>query len=204
MAGLTLSKTRLTYGSVRFGLTGIAAFGVTNHQSRTVNLSESFSGANHNDFSITGGTCASTLAAAKACSIIVTFKPGALGAESATLAVTASPDPLSPYNVALTTGPTIPVTVAPTSIAFGASNVSKTRNVTVTNVSPFSVSVGSFASGAFTVSGGSCGATLNGNSSCTIAVTNPAGSPQQSATLVVTVGNDPSSPYNVGLTSTGP
>ncbi len=62
-------------------------------------LSESFSGTNAADFSITGGTCPiapATLAAKASCTLAVTFKPGALGTESATLSVSDSPDSLGP------------------------------------------------------------------------------------------------------------
>ncbi len=119
IAGLTLTKTSLVFGSVKFGVKAPLSFSLTNHQTRTVTLSESFSGINASDFSVTGGTCSTTLNAGKACTLTVTFKPGALGTESATLSIADSPDPLSPYTVALSTGPTIPATVTPASIAYG-------------------------------------------------------------------------------------
>ena len=139
-------------------------------------LSESFSGTNASNFSKTGGTCTTTLGAGKSCSIIVSFTPGVLGTESGTLSIFASPDPLSPYTVALSTGPTIPETVAPLTLAYGtvSRSSSRTLKTTVTNKSPFTISIGSAVSGAnaadFTITGGTCGATLAGNSSCTIGV----------------------------------
>jgi alpha-N-arabinofuranosidase len=211
IAGLTVSKSSLVFGSEKFGLKPALSFSVTNHQIRTVSLSESFSGTNAVDFAVTGGTCTTTLGADKACSIIVTFKPGALGTESATLSISDSPDPLSPYMVALSTGPTIPATVAPTSIAYGTlKTASKTLNMTVTNLSGFSLPLSESFSGAnasdFTVAGGTCGAMAVANSSCTIAVkfTPTGGGSAESASMAVSLTNDPTSPHSISLTGTGP
>jgi hypothetical protein len=213
LVGLTLTKDSLVFGDVHFGLTGVKAFAVVNHQTQPVALSEMFSGPNSADFSITGGTCTATLAAQKACSIIVTFRPGALGTESATLTVADSPDPLSPYTIALSTGPTIPARVTPVSIAYGtltSKTPTRTRNVTVTNLSKFPLSVGESFSGPngtdFAVTGGTCGSTAPANSSCTIAVTftPTGGGSSESASVAVSIGNDPTSPHNITLTGTGP
>jgi len=211
IAGLTMTKTSLTFGSVKFGIKTTAAFSVTNHQSQQVALSENFSGMNAGDFSVTGGTCSTTLGAAKACTIIVTFEPGALGTESATLSIIDSPDPLSPYMVATSTGPTIPATVAPATIAYGTmKTTSKTLNATVTNLSGSSLPSSESFSGAnasdFAVAGGTCGATAAAHSSCTVAVkfTPTAGGSAESASMAVNVASDPTSPHILSLTGTGP
>ena len=211
IAGLAVSKSSLVFGSEKFGLKPALSFSSTNHQTRTVALSESFSGANAADFSVTGGTCTTTLGAGKACTIVVTFKPGALGTESATLSISDGADPLSPYTVALSTGPTIPATVAPTSIAFGTlKTASKNLNATVTNLSKFSLPLSESFSGAnasdFTVAGGTCGAIAAAHSSCTIAVkfTPTGGGSAESASMAVSVANDPTSPHSISLTGTGP
>jgi hypothetical protein len=163
IAGLTTTKSSLVYGNVKFGLTGVNVFSAINHQTQPVSLSESFSGTNAADFSITGGTCTSTLAANTACTITVTFTPGALGTESATLSVADSPDQLSPYTVALSTGPTIPATITPVTLAYGTLTskvTSKTLNATVTNLSGYSLPLSESISGAnagdFAVTGGTC------------------------------------------------
>jgi Abnormal spindle-like microcephaly-assoc'd, ASPM-SPD-2-Hydin len=213
LVGLTLTKDSLVYGNVHFGLTGVRAFAVVNHQTQPVSLSESFSGPNSGDFSITGGTCTATLDAHKACSIVVTFRPGVLGTESATLTVANSPDPLSPYTVALSTGPTIPARVTPIELPYGtltSKTPTRTKNVTVTNLSgfPLSVSVGFSGLNApdFAVTGGTCGSTAPPNMSCTIAVTftPTGGGSAENATAAVTIGSDPTSPHNISLTGTGP
>jgi hypothetical protein len=213
IASLTTTKSSLVFGDVKFGAKGIEAFAVVNHQSQPVTLSESFSGANPSDFTVGGGTCTSTLDALKACSIIVYFKPSVLGTESATLSVSDNPDPLSPYTVALSTGPTIPDTVLPATLAYGtltSRTPTKTKTVTVTNLSGFPLSVGETFSGTndsdFAVTGGTCGSTAPANTSCTIAVTftPTGGGSSETASMAVSVGSDPSSPHNISLTGTGP
>jgi len=228
-ADVTTTKSSLVFGDVKFGLKGIEAFAVVNHQTPTVGLiqspsvglSESISGPNAADFSLTGSTCPATLTAGKVCSIIVSFSPSVLGTESATLAITDTPsgsvmgqsDPLSPHLIALSTGPTIPVTIAPVTLAYGtltSRTPSKTKDVTITNKSGSSLSVSESFSGTntgdFTVTGGTCGASAPANSSCTIAVTftPTVGPTPESASMAVTIGSDPSSPHSISLTGTGP
>jgi hypothetical protein len=210
IAGLTTTKSSLVFGSVKFGTKGVASFSVVNHQTRAVTLSEGFGGSNAADFSKTGGTCTTTLGAGKACSIIVSFSPSVLGTESGTLQIFDSPDPLSPYTLALSTGPAIPETILPVTLAYGtvSRSSSKTLKTTITNKSPFTISIGGSVSGPnaadFTIGGGTCGSTLVGNSSCTIGVKfKPTTTAAESATLAVSVPQDPTSPQDVSLKGTG-
>jgi trimeric autotransporter adhesin len=213
IVGLTIKKSSLVFGDVKFGAEQERTFDVVNHQTQSVTLSENFSGPNAGDFSVTGGTCGTTLGARSKCSVVVSFSPGALGTESATLSIADSPDPLSPYTVALTTGPTIPATVAPDKLEYGkltAKTSPKTKDVTITNNSGFPLSVSESFSGAnandFAVTGGTCGSTAPANSSCTIAVTftPTGGGSQKHASMAVSIGNDPTSPHDITLTGTGP
>jgi len=211
VAGLTISKANLTFGNVKFGVKATGSISVTNHQTRPVTLNNTFGGTNAADFSVTGGTCTATLGAGTACSVVVTFKPGNLGTESATLALSDSPDPLSPYTLAISTGPTIPATVVPTSIAYGTlTKSSKTLNATVTNLSGFSLPLSESFSGTnssdFILAGGTCTTAAAAHSSCTIAVRfTPTGAGSaESASMAVSVANDPTSPHNISLTGTGP
>ena len=211
IADFTTSVTSLAFPKVKIGSTGVKSFSVRNHQTQPVTLSESFNGANASDFAITGGSCTATLAANTSCTFSVTFTASALGTESATLSIADSPDPLSPYAIALTTAPTIPATVAPSKMSYGTlKNASKTRNVTVTNLSNVALPVSESFSGNnaadFAVTGGTCGATAAANSSCTIAVTftPTGGGAAESASMAATIGSDPNSPHSIGLTGTGP
>jgi len=208
---LTTSVTSLAFPSVKIGGTGLKTFGVINHQNQPVTLSENFSGANPSDFAITGGTCTATLAASSACIFTVTFRASAMSTESATLSIGDSPDPLSPYSVALTTAPTIPATVTPVTLAYGTlTTASKSKSVTLTNLSNVALPVSESVSGAngtdFTVTGGTCGVTAAANSSCTIAVafTPTGGGSAESASMAVSIGSDPSSPHSISLTGKGP
>jgi hypothetical protein len=210
IAGLSTSTSSLTYGSVTFGSKALKSFSVINHQTQSVTLSESFSGTNAADFSRSGGTCTATLAAGTSCSIIVSFTPSVLGTESGILTISDSPDPLSPYKVALSTGPTIPETVSPLTLPYGtvSTSSSKTLRTTVTNKSVYTISISSAVSGAnapdFTITGGTCGSSLAGNSSCTIGVKfKPTTTASETASLAVSVPQDPSSPRTVNLTGTG-
>ena len=195
----------------KFGAKVIKTVTVYNKQAISVSLSKSISGPNATDFTFSGGTCTGNLAAKTSCTILVTYTPGVLGIESATLTVGASPDPNSPYHVAFSVAGTIPETISPISLSYGtvSRSSSKTLKTTVTNKSPFTISISSSISGAnasdFTnTAGGTCGASLAGNLSCTIAIkfrpTTPA---PESATLSVSVPQDPTSPHNVNLIGTG-
>ena len=81
----------------------------------------------------------------------MSFAPGVLGTEAATLTVSDSPDPLGPYTVALSTGPTIPATVLPATLAFANVAQSATKTLStlkVTNLSPFTLTLTQGISGA--------------------------------------------------------
>jgi hypothetical protein len=106
-----------------------------------------------------------------------------------------------------------PETIAPVTLAYGALTArtpTKTKNVTITNKSGFPLSVGESFSGPnatdFTVSGGACAGTAPANTSCNIAVTfaPTGGGSSETASMAVTVGNDPTSRHNIALTGAGP
>jgi outer membrane protein assembly factor BamB len=206
---MTVAPTSYAFRSVKDGSKATKSIVVHNYQTNPVSLilPPSFNGSNAGDFSVTGGTCTSTLAAKTICTLIVTYAPTALGNESATMTVTDSPDPLGPYMVTFTTGPTIPATVAPITLLYGALTAkipTKTKTVTITNLSAFSLSLSESFSGAnagdFGVTGGTCGTQAEANSACTIAVKfAPTGNGSKSASMAVSIGNDPTSPHNVNL-----
>ncbi len=67
----------------------------------TLSIDGTVSGLNSGDFTITGGTCSSTLAGNSSCTVAMTFKPTKTVTESATLAGMVSSDPTSPHKVTL-------------------------------------------------------------------------------------------------------
>jgi hypothetical protein len=98
---VTVSPDSIAYGKVKLGTKKSKTVKVKNAQPVAVTLSEIITGTDASYFTVTGGTCAATLAAKASCTYIVTFTP-VLGVErTATLSVTASPDLLSPHNVSL-------------------------------------------------------------------------------------------------------
>jgi len=209
---MTVTPASFSIGDTKFGVKVVKAATVVNKQSNSISLSPSISGPNAGDFTVTGGTCGATLAAKTSCTIQVIFEPGVLGSESATLTVSDSPDPNSPYNAGFTVAGTIPEGVSPVTLSYGtvSRSSSRTGNITVANKSPFTISISSSIGGAnagdFTnTGGGTCGASLAGNLSCTIAVKfkPTTTTTTESATLAVTVPEDPTSPRDVKLTGTG-
>ena len=215
VADMTVTPTSFMFSSTKIGSKKTKTITVSNKQSVQVSLSEGFSGNNPTDFSVTGGTCTSTLAAKTSCTLIVTYAPTSLSTESANMTVTDSPDSLGPYTVSFTTAENIPATVAPGStLAFGTTTVAhpnKTKDITVTNLSGSSLSVsegsvGGANAGDFAVTGGTCGSSVAANSTCTIAITfTPTlHASAESGSIAVTIGSDPTSPHNIALTGTGP
>ncbi len=212
---MTVSPASFSIGDLKDGTKVVRTVTVTNKQTNPVSLTlpPSFSGTNAGDFTITGGTCTSTLAAKTACKLIVTFAPTAVGTESAIMTVTDSPDPLGPYTVSFTAASTIPDSLSPKTLSFAkvVQTASKTLSVTLTNnattgsITLTGASIGGANAGDFAVTGGSCGGSLAAASSCTYAVTfTPSTENAESGTLSIAVAEDPNGgPPAVGLSGTG-
>jgi hypothetical protein len=160
-------------------------------------------------FQITN-TCGASLTGHSACAVSVVFAPSQLGVSPGTLTVT---DALRSQSVALSgTGvPPPTLSVSPGSLAFAAQALGVTsapQTVTVSNTGVASLgnvgfqisgpAVGSFSTGAT-----SCGATLAGGASCTVAVTfTPATAGGSVATLTVSSSTVGVTPVTVALSGT--
>jgi hypothetical protein len=210
---MTVTPASYEFGSVKDGSKAVKVIVVHNYQANPVSLSKGFSGPNATDFSVTGGTCTSTLAKASVCTAIVTFAPTAAGAESATMTVTDSPDPLGPYTVSLSSAATVPESVSPAKLAFADvyQTASKTLSVTLTNHSSSEAmtltgtSVGGANASDFAVTGGNCTGSLAASSSCTYAITfTPQTESAEAGTFSIMVAQDPNGgPPAVALSGTG-
>jgi uncharacterized repeat protein (TIGR03803 family) len=210
---MTVTPASYAFGSVKDGSKSVKAIVVHNFQTSSVSLSEGFTGANPGDFSVTGGTCTSTLAAKAVCTLIVTFAPTAVGTESATMTVTDSSDPLGPYPVSFTASATVPESLSATKLVFGNvyQTASKTLNLTVTNkattgsITLTGTAIGGLNAGDFAVTGGTCGSSLAASSTCTYAVTfTPSTETAEAGTVAVGVAEDPNGgPPAVTLSGTG-
>ncbi|MGA7870169.1 MAG: choice-of-anchor D domain-containing protein [Candidatus Binatus sp.] len=88
--------------------------------------------------------------------------------------------------------------------------MSKTENVTLTNLSgtplPMSESFSGAVASDFAATGSTCATTAAANSTCTIAVmfTPTRRGKAERASMAVSLGSDPASPHNITLTGTGP
>jgi Bacterial Ig-like domain len=109
LSGTGLVPVRVVPASIAFGSVADGhsstnrTVTVINDGGAAVTLSENVSGANPGDFTVTGGTCGSTLAGSGAsCTYTLKFTPSTSGSESATLGVSATGDASSPHNVSLT------------------------------------------------------------------------------------------------------
>jgi len=206
----------LLFGNVNWGSSSSLTVLVSNYQNQAVSMSSSLAGANAGDFSITGGTCGSTLKPAVSttsptnCILTISFSPGTLGTESASLMVSDSPDTTSPHTLTLTAG-SIPAVVTPGALTYNAIDTShsQSKNIVISNISTVPISLGPYAigggaAGDYTISGGSCGTMLPGGSSCTINVAfQPTAAGTRNAFISIADTLDPASPRTVSLSGTG-
>ncbi len=85
---LGISPLSWNYGTVTVGSSVSKAFTLTNDGTVSISFTAfSITGTNPGDFSITGNTCGSSLAAAVSCSVTVTFKPTATGTRKGNLSI---------------------------------------------------------------------------------------------------------------------
>jgi hypothetical protein len=112
MSGTGVTPVRLTppttlaFGTVALTKSKALTVTVANLGTATLTLpTPVISGANAADFSLTASPltpCGATLAGGSSCKVGVTFHPSVAAAESASVAIGASPDAASPHNVSLT------------------------------------------------------------------------------------------------------
>jgi hypothetical protein len=175
---LSLKPASLGFGSVAVGKTSaVKTVTVTNNESTAISLSTGASA----DFTISGGTCGSSLNAGAKCTISATYTPTSAGAVDGALTI-ATNGALSPQIVGLsgtgTGGPNVPLSFNPTTVSLAATGVGATsaaKTVTVTNTSSSSVNITSISASADFAAMGSgsspCGGALGAGAKCTLGVT---------------------------------
>jgi hypothetical protein len=177
VAPLTFSPTSLTLPSVAVGQTSTATLTVTNGQTTAISLSPSASA----NYSVTGGTCGSSLGGSASCTIVVTFAPQYKASIKGALTINTN-GAFSPQIVALagtgSSGQKALLSFSPTALTFTSTAVGSTsaaQTVTVTNKSTGSLTIGAIsASGDYTAvpSGATpCGGALAKAAKCTLSVT---------------------------------
>ena len=209
VAPLTFSPTSLTLPSTAVGSTSSATVTVTNKQTTAISLSPAAS----SDYSITGGSCGASSPPASACTIIVTFTPQYKGSIKGALAITTG-GAFSPQIVGLTGtatgGPTLPLTISPTSLTFTSTGVGATapvKTVTITNKSTGTITISSIAATSDYSAAGSgttpCGGDLAKSAKCMLSVTfTPTDTGSIKGAVAIST-SGAGSPQIVGLSGTG-
>ena len=127
------------------------------------------------DFTQTGTTCGTAVAAGASCTFTLVFSPTAVGTRSGVFTVLNSSTGDPSLTVNLTgTGLDTTATISPTAATFAATDIGGTspaQTFTVTNTSTVSIAVGSITlSGDFAQTATTCGATLAAGATCTVSV----------------------------------
>ena len=181
--GLAPGALTLSPGSLAFDTTATGAssapksVSVTNTGGAPVTFgSATIAGTNTSDFSIgSGNTCTGTLAANASCTVPVIFNPVQTGARSATLQLASSMQG-SPSTVNLSGSAVSPatLTLTPTSLSFPATpqnSTSPAQSITIANSGGVPAQLGTAAAtGDYTLTANTCGATLPANSNCTVSI----------------------------------
>jgi hypothetical protein len=209
IAPLTFSPTSLTLPSTAVGQTSTATVTLSNKQTTAISLSPTTT----SDYSITGGTCTGSLAAASSCTITVTFAPQYKGSIKGALAITTN-GAFSPQVIGLTGtatgGPVVPLTLSPASLTFTSTGIGATaaaKIVTVTNKSAGPITIGTItASPNYTAAGSGttpCGGSLAKAAKCTLSVTFTPTNTGSIKGAVAIATSGAGSPQIVGLSGTG-
>jgi Astacin (Peptidase family M12A)/Abnormal spindle-like microcephaly-assoc'd, ASPM-SPD-2-Hydin len=206
---LTFSPASLTFSSTAAGQTSSKTVTVTNKQITAIALNPTAS----QYYSVTGGTCGSSLAATSSCTITVTFAPQYKGSIKGVLAMTTN-GALSPQIVGLvgtaTGGPTVALSFSPASLTFASTGIGATSapaTVTVTNKSTASVTINSLNPSADYAAVGSgsvpCGGALAKAAKCTFSVTFTPSDTGATKGVVAVASSGAGSPQIIGLSGTG-
>jgi hypothetical protein len=206
VAPVTLSPTTLAFGSLAEGNTSAGkTITLTNVQNVALTgITIGFTGST--DYAQTN-TCGTSVAAGQKCTITVTLTPSVIGADNATLSISDSAANTS-QTAALTGAGVTPVTLSPTTLAFGSvveGNASAAKTLTLTNVQNVAltgITIG-FTGSTDYAQTNTCGTTVAAGQKCTITVTlTPSVIGADNATLSIS-DSAANSPQTVALTGTG-
>jgi len=208
---VTLSEYSLAFGSTITGTWSASqTVVVTNTGTAALTITSiAVTGANASQFDM-ANSCGTSLAVNATCTIHGHFQPTALGAMTANVVITDNAT-TSPQTIPLTgTGIPVPVTLSPTSVAFGSvteNTTSGSQTVTMTNTGTASLSIASIAvtgTGASQfVFANTCGTTLAVGANCTIHghfAPTAAGAVTAAITITDSASN---SPQSIALSGTG-
>ena len=177
---------------------------LTNTGATSVNINSITATGN---FAVLSTTCGASLNSGAFCTVNVTFTPSIAGALTGSLAVSDSA-PDSPQTIALSGTGTLPLSISPTSLAFGTQTVGTTsaaKTVTVTNNQSTTLSFSFSTSGGYAInsSGTTCSASLASKGTCKIAATfTPTANGSANGAITITDAT-PFSPQLVPLSGIG-
>jgi hypothetical protein len=194
--GLTVSSTTLAFGSVQEGANSTLQLTITNPGiSGTVRVGTSLTGTDYTVLTNSQNTCAAGITSGQSCVLPVQFAPSVVGADNASLTVTANGG--SPVSVQLTgTGGALvvsPATLQFGTIVYGGSEV---LPLTVTNSGiPGTVVPGATTSGPsyaiLTTSQNTCQAGIAAGQSCVLPVQfSPTSAAVHNGTITITAGSE--------------
>ena len=204
VAPVTLSPSSLNFGNVAVGSTSAArSITLENRTSSTLTFTSIVASAG---FAIATNTCSAGVVAGEACSVGVTFTPGALGAASGTLTFTDSAAN-GPQTVNFSGTGSAPVTLSASSLSFSTTvvgNTSSSHSVTLANNQSTALTFNGIAvTTGFHIASTTCGASLAGAASCSVSVTfipTAVGPATGTLTFTDSAGD---SPQTVSLSGTG-
>jgi len=166
---VSVAPASLTFGNQAAGSTSASqTVTLTNTGSSPLTIGAITASGNF----VANSNCPGSLNAGSNCTIGVKFAPGALGAMTGALTINDSAGS-SPQLVTLAGSGVAPLTFKPAALNLGTVAVGNhaAKSVTLTNNETTSLNLSFATGGNFTVTGGTCGATLAGGAKCTVAVT---------------------------------
>lgn len=206
---LSVSPTTMSFGNVSTGVKTTNNLMLTNTGASSLTISLlALTGA---DFSVSGITTPTTLAAGQSAQVGVTFSPTASGTSSGSLAVTSSDSVNPTVNVALsgtgTSTPTGQLNANSNSISFGAiaTGTSAGQPIVLTNAGNSAVSISSVtvAGTGLTASGIEIPGTLNPAENATLKVAFAPTTAGNVTGSITVVSNATNSPLKIAVTGTG-
>jgi hypothetical protein len=208
-AALSAAPTTLSFGSVTVGATSSGQQVTVTNTGGSAATGVTVGNSNAAEFPVSANTCGAALAAGGTCTFSVAYKPGAAGADAASLTIGATGVASVTVNLSGTgtAAPTANLQAAPATVAFGSVTIGQTSagtTVTITNSGGAAATGVAFVNSnatEFVVSGNTCGATIANGASCAFAVAYAPGSAgADSATLSV---NFAGGTLAIALTGTG-
>ena len=212
--GLTVSPPSNSFGNVVFGVTGATSVArsvrITNPLSgqAITGLNVQVTGTDADEFAISNKSCGSALAKGANCTVMLKFTPAALGARTASLAISDDSNPSAGSAALSGVGIAGKLTITPLKQSFGNVIVGATsaaKTTTLKNPDAVALHIDSVApSGEFAITGDTCsGNDLAPAAICTIkAVFSPTQTGPLSGALSI-ADDAAGSPQSVALTGAG-